>query len=84
MTKSARALSANLAAEHRKRDRDPDRIAELREQHFEVKVTEWVERQLASAPPLSQATRDRLAALLTSSLETAPANRDEAANVVAA
>jgi len=27
-------------------------------------IDEWVERQIAKFPPLSQATRDRLAALL--------------------
>lgn len=74
-------LRAKIAAEHSKRDPDPDRIADLREQHFEAKVTEWVERQLAVAPPLTKATRERLAALLASPrVETAPANRDEAAD----
>ena len=57
-------LRAAIAREHSKREPDPQRIVELREQHFEAKVTEWVERQLAAAPPLSRATRDRLAALL--------------------
>ena len=81
MSKSARALNANLAAEYRKNDPDPERIAEVRAEHFEAKVTEWVQRQLAAAPSLSQATRDRLAALLASPLvETAPSNRDEAAD----
>ena len=59
-------LRAKIAAQCSKRDPDPERITELREQHFEAKVTQWVERQLATAPPLSHATRDRLAALLTS------------------
>lgn len=61
---SSRILIANLAAEHRKSERDPRRIAELREQIREAQISEWVERQLAAFPPLSQATRDRLAALL--------------------
>jgi hypothetical protein len=61
----SRTLIANLAAEHRKRERDPRRIAELREQIREAQLTEWVERQLAAFPPLSQATRDRLASLLS-------------------
>jgi len=61
----SRTLIANLAAQHKKRQRDPQRIAELREQIREAQLTEWVERQLAAFPPLSQATRDRLAALLS-------------------
>jgi hypothetical protein len=58
---SARTLNANLAAEYRKKHPQPERIAELRERHFEAKVTEWVKRQLAAAPVLSQDARDRLA-----------------------
>lgn len=64
-------LRAKIAAEHSKRDPDPHRIAELREQQREALLTEWVERQLAAAPPLSHATRDRLAALLASPREQA-------------
>lgn len=63
-------LIANLAAEHRKLDRNPDRIAELRAQIAEAQITEWAERQLAAAPPLSQATKDKLAALLSGQRET--------------
>lgn len=37
-----------------------------------TRIDEWVERQLATAPPLSQASRDRLAALLGSPSEHAP------------
>ncbi len=47
-------------------------------------LNEWIQRQLAAAPPLSPATRTRLAALLTSPRETASTDRDEAADVVAA
>jgi hypothetical protein len=77
-------LIAHLAGEHRRTSPDPDRIAKLREQIREAQLTEWVERQLALAPPLSHATRDRLAALLASPRETAPTRRDDAADVVAA
>lgn len=80
----SRTLIAHLAGEHRRTNPDPDRIAELREEIRVAQLEEWVTRQLAAAPPLSQATRDRLAALLTSSRETSPTNRDEAADVVAA
>lgn len=61
----SRTLIAHLAGEHRRANPDPSRITELREQIRETQLTEWVERQLAAAPPLSQATRNRLAALLT-------------------
>ena len=80
----SRTLIARLAGEYRRTNPDPARIGELREQIREAQLTEWVDRQLAAAPPLSQATRDRLAALLTSPREIAPTNRDEAADVVAA
>jgi hypothetical protein len=56
---------ARLAIEHRKKQRNPERIAALREQIREAQLTEWIERQLAAAPPLSQETRDKLAALLS-------------------
>ena len=59
----SRTLIANLAAEHRKAKRDPQRIADLKAQIREAQLEEWVQRQLATAPPLSQATRDKLAAL---------------------
>ena len=62
----SRTLIAHLAGEHRRTNPDPDRIADLRDQIREAQLTEWVERQLATAPPLSQATRSKLAALLTS------------------
>ena len=62
---ASRTLIAHLAQEHRKKERNPEQIAELREQIREAQLTEWVERQLAAFPPLSQATRDRLASLLS-------------------
>jgi hypothetical protein len=65
MDKGVKTLIANLAAEHRKRDRDPARIAELREQIRAQQIEDYVRRAVAIAPPLSGATRDRLAALLT-------------------
>jgi len=61
----SRTLIAHLAGEHRRTNPDPGRIDALREQIREAQLAEWVERQLAAAPPLSQATRDRLAALLS-------------------
>jgi len=61
----SRTLIANLAAEHRKSTPDPERIAELRAEIREAQITEWVERQLADAPLLSQATKDKISALLS-------------------
>jgi hypothetical protein len=58
-------LIAHLAGEHRRTTPDPARIAELREQIREAQITEWAERQLSAFPPLSQATKDKLAALLS-------------------
>jgi hypothetical protein len=65
MPSASRTINAYLAIEHRRKQRDPERIASLREQLREAQLTEWVERQLATFPPLSQATKDRLAALLS-------------------
>jgi hypothetical protein len=60
----SRTLIANLAAEYRRTDSDPGRIARLRDEIREAQLTEWVEKQLATAPPLSAETRCKLAALL--------------------
>lgn len=67
----SRTLIAHLAGEHRRAKSDPTRIAELREQIREAQIIEWVERQLADAPPLSDATRDKIAALLSGHAEGA-------------
>lgn len=60
-----RTLIANLAAEYRKTTRDPDRIAYLREQIKAVKTEDYLRAVMESAPPLTQATRARLAAILS-------------------
>jgi hypothetical protein len=36
-------------------------------------LAEWIERQLADAPPLSDATKDKIAALLSSRVESTAA-----------
>jgi hypothetical protein len=61
---SARTLIAHLASEHRRTNPDSRRIAELREQIRETQLEEWVSRHLTAAPPLSHATRARLASRL--------------------
>ncbi len=62
---SSRTLIARYASKHHERDPDPQEIADLKEQIREAQLIEWVERQLAAFPPPSQATRDKLAALLS-------------------
>lgn len=61
-----RTLIANLAAEYRKTTRDHERIAYLRQQIKSVKIEDYLRAEIESAPPLSQETRERLAALLSS------------------
>jgi hypothetical protein len=63
----SRTLIAHLAGEHRRANPDPGRIEELREQIREAQLEEWVDRQLAAFPPLSQATKDKIAALFSGS-----------------
>ena len=69
MTRASLIHRAHLGGECRKPNPDPQRIAELRELIREAVLTEWVERELAEAPPPSQATRERLAALLSGTTE---------------
>jgi hypothetical protein len=59
----SRTLIAHLGGEYRRTSPDPVRIAELREQIRVARLTEWAEHQLAASPPLSQATRDKIAAM---------------------
>lgn len=61
-----RTLIANLAAEYRKTTRDHERIAYLRHQIKAYKTEDYIRAVRESAPPLSQETRERLAALLSS------------------
>jgi hypothetical protein len=58
-------LTATLATEHRRKDRDGKRIADLRQQIAEAKAEAFVRKALALAPPLSNDARARLASLLT-------------------
>jgi len=64
VTRASRTLIAHLGGECNRPNPDPDRIASLREQIRDAQIREWAERQLADAPPLSQATKDKLALLL--------------------
>jgi hypothetical protein len=57
-------LIALHAAEHRKRHPDPDRIAELKHAIAEARTETFLREMMAKRPPLSEAARSRLAALL--------------------
>jgi hypothetical protein len=57
-------LRANLAAEHSKREPDPERITELRRRLRERQLADRIEAWLASDPPPTPAQRRELASLL--------------------
>ena len=59
----SRALKArnNLGVAHR---HHPDQIEQRRRELAEAKITDYVEKVLAAAPPLTDDQRARLAALL--------------------
>lgn len=69
MPSASRTINQKLAVAYRKTVRDPVHIAELRQQLRDAQLTEWVERELAKAPPPSQATKDKIAALLSGTTE---------------
>jgi hypothetical protein len=58
-------LRAKFAAAHRRRDRDPEQIAELGLQLRELRLAEHIKREVDKAPPLTSEQRARLAALLS-------------------
>jgi hypothetical protein len=58
------ALRVRIASEHRRRDPDPDLIAELQRERAVVRIQDYVRGILAAAPPLTAGQRRELAALL--------------------
>ena len=58
------ALTANLAAEHRKRHPDPARITALRQRIKDHTTEEFIRKAVATAPPLSADCCARISALL--------------------
>ena len=58
---TARAQLGSVARRHRD---DPQRIAEARRELAVAKIADFIESVVDSAPPLSEAQRDRLAVLL--------------------
>lgn len=63
-SRAEHVLRANLAAEHSKREPDPQRITELRRQLRERQIAEQIEAWLASDPAPTSDQRRELAALL--------------------
>lgn len=61
---SARAMIAELAAEHRKKDRDLERIADLRRRLRETRLAEHIRKVVDDLPPLTDWQRARLTVLL--------------------
>jgi hypothetical protein len=60
-------LRAHLAAEHRKRNADPQRITELRRQLRERQLADRIRAWLSSDPAPTPAQRRELATLLAGS-----------------
>lgn len=73
---NSRTINAHLAAEHRKKNRDPERIAELRGLLRAEQLAEHIRRVVDQAPPLTDEQRGRLALLLGAAQ---PAKQSEAA-----
>lgn len=61
---NSRTIIALYAAEHRKKNRNPDRIAELRLMLRETQLAEHIREVVDSAPPLTPEQLQRLSLLL--------------------
>jgi hypothetical protein len=64
MVSREHSLRGQIAAEYRRRDRDLERIDELRRDLAAQQIADHVTRITASAPPLTLGQRRELAALL--------------------
>jgi hypothetical protein len=64
MASREHSLRAQLASEHRKRDRDPERITTLRRELAAEQIAGHVRRILGGAPPLTDDQRQELATLV--------------------
>jgi DNA-binding IclR family transcriptional regulator len=58
------SLRQQLATEHRRRNPDPDRIAELQRERAVVRIEEFAAEVFAAAPPLHDDQRQHLAAVM--------------------
>jgi hypothetical protein len=64
MASREHSLRARLAHEHRRRDRDPERILDLRRQLAAQRIEDFIKRVQSAAPPLTAEQCHRLMALL--------------------
>jgi hypothetical protein len=58
------SLRQRIAVEHRKRNPDPDVIADLQRQRAVVRVEDFAAEIFAAAPPLTNEQRQHLAAIM--------------------
>jgi hypothetical protein len=58
------SLRAQLAAEHRRRNPDPDLIADLQRKRAVVRIEDFAANIFASAPPLHDEQRQHLAEVM--------------------
>jgi hypothetical protein len=61
MSQRELSLRQQLATEHRRRDLDPDRIADLQRQRAVVRIADFAAKIFAAAPPLRTEERQHLA-----------------------
>lgn len=64
MASQEHLLRQRIATEHRRRDPDPDLIADLQREHAVVRIADFAHRVLAAAPALTIDQRKELAALV--------------------
>lgn len=64
MSERELSLRQQLATEHRRRDPDPDRIADLQRERAVVRIEDFAADIFAAAPPLHDEQRQHLAAVM--------------------
>jgi hypothetical protein len=66
MSELEHSLRVQIAQEHRRKVRDPERIAELQRRRAAERIRESVTKIMSAAPPLTVGQRRELAALFLS------------------
>jgi len=64
MASREHSLRQRIATEHRRRDPDPDLIADLQRERAVVRIEDYVRRVFADAPALTIDQRQRIAAVV--------------------
>lgn len=64
MASKEHSLRIAIATEFRRRNPDPDLIADLQRQRAAVRIADFVRKVRAEAPPLTAVQRQELAALI--------------------